>query len=536
MGSVSIARSIKSFLVILLSGCGLAASAQGAEAIAARDLGHLGEFAKWRRVEIVLRGPDSRGRADPNPFAVVVDVHFTSSGGRRFKVPGFYDGDGKGKLDGDVWKVRFSAGETGRWTFASESANRQLDGYRGSFTVTAPPRKAAGLYRWGRLESTGTRANKIRYLKFRDGPCWLKAGCDDPENFLGNLSHYSTPGKRRAAVDYLSARGVNSLYIMTHNIDGDDRDVWPWLGKTAREAKANAGPGARFDVARLEEWRQLFEYMHAGGIVPYLVLEDDSAWKGYDHKRYYREMVARFGYLPALIFNFNEEHNENYRLSEALSWMRQLEQIDPYDHPRGIHNVNRPSDEYIDAPEVDFASIQTAGGDPLRHNQLAIDWIDRCEARGRRVLMVGFDEPRPERDRRGWWSGYLGGGVWEVHVGKPYDQPMAAWEPTWRELGGARAFMESLPFWKMAPDNALVKSGRAFCLARRGEAYALYLPAGGTVAVELAPGTTYEYAWWRPTNGIDGSFQKGGSVGGGEQRFAAPAGGEWALRILRKAP
>jgi hypothetical protein len=83
---------------------------------------------------------------------------------------------------------------------------------------------------------------------------------------------------------------VNSFYIMTHNVGGDDKDVWPWLGKTQREAMSNGGRDARFDAAKLDEWRELFEYMQGKGVVPYLVLEDDSAWKGFDRGRYYREI------------------------------------------------------------------------------------------------------------------------------------------------------------------------------------------------------------------------------------------------------
>lgn len=517
----------------------LVLAAVWAEAPGGRLLGHIGPFAKWAKIEIRMVGPASQGRGHPNPFAIVLDVTFTSPKGKEATVAGFYDGNGKAGLDGSVWEVRFSADETGTWTFISKSANGRLDGYTGSFTVTAPARDAPGFYRWGRLEHVGTAANRIRHLKFRDGPYWLKAGCDDPENFLAKFRNYDTLTKRKTAIDYLAARGVNSMYIMTHNIGGDHRDVWPWLGETAKEAKAHAGCAARFDVARLGEWRELFEHMQRKGVVPYLVLEDDSAWSGYDHARYYREMIARFGDLPALIFNFNEEHNENYRLSAALAFTQELRDIDPYDHPRGIHNVNRPNDRYVDAPQVDFTSIQLGSPagkrpDPAIHNKLSIGWIERCKSRGKRILMVGFDEGRPEEDRRSWWSAYLGGGVWEAHVLGPYDRPMSAWANVWAELGGARAFMESLPFWEMAPSNGLVKSGEAFCLAKPGEIYALYLPSGGGVTVELAPGIAYEYAWWKATNGKDGTFQGSGRVGAGQQDFTAPGGGDWALRIVRR--
>jgi hypothetical protein len=146
--------------------------------------------------------------------------------------------------------------------------------------------------------------------------------------------------------------------------------------------------------------------------------------------------------------------------------------------------------------------------------------------------MVNFDEGRPELDRRAWWSAYLGGGVWEAHVLPPYDRPLSAWEPVWTELGGARAFFEALPFWEMEPRNDLVKEGEAFCLAKPGEAYALYLPSGGARTVDLEP-ADYEHAWWDPANGRDGSYQGRGRGQGGRRRFSAPAAGDWALRIVK---
>ncbi len=515
--------------------------------LAPAGAGDLRTFVKWSKIELTFTGPASSCLGKPNPFAVRLDVDFISPTGKRYRVPGFYDGDGKGAFDGDVWKVRFSADELGQWKFTTNSDQESLDGQTGRFTVTKTPESARGFWKWGRLESVGTADNKIRYLKFRDGPYWLKAGCDDPENFLGNYRNYNTLAKRKTAIDYLADRGINSLYIVTHNIGGDDRDVWPWLGTTQREAKSNGGSDARFDVVKLEEWRQLFEYMQAKGVVPYLVLEDDSAWKEYDHGRYYRELVARFGYLPALVLNCGEEHNENYSLPQALQLMRQLQQIDPYDHPRGIHNVNRPENSYVDAEQIDFTSIQTGSpgsrkglASALEHNRIAIGWIDRCIKRRRRVLVVNFDEARPEEDRRCWWSVYLGGGVWETHVRPPYDRPPSAWEPVWTQLGGARRFMESMPFWEMEPHNELVKNGelakagRAFCLAKPGYVYAIYLPSGGSITVTLAPNGRYDLAWWNPANGKDGEFTSRQTISGGPQRLTAPGSGDWALRIVRQ--
>jgi hypothetical protein len=94
--------------------------------------------------------------------------------------------------------------------------------------------------------------------------------------------------------------------------------------------------------------------------------------------------------------------------------------------------------------------------------------------------------------------------------------------------------MESLPFWEMESKGEVIKSGTAFCLAKPGEVYALYLPKGDTVTVSLPANGSFEVAWWDPTNGRDGHFQNHARVNGGVRRFSPPADGDWALRILRK--
>ena len=81
-------------------------------------LGNVGTFRKWSKVEVVFQGPKSMGTSNSyNPFKKIVTVSFLAPNGRTYRVPAFYDGDGRGGLNGSVWKVRFSPDDVGVWTF-----------------------------------------------------------------------------------------------------------------------------------------------------------------------------------------------------------------------------------------------------------------------------------------------------------------------------------------------------------------------------------------------------------------------------------
>ena len=92
--------------------------------------------------------------------------------------------------------------------------------------------------------------------------------------------------------------------------------------------------------------------------------------------------------------------------------------------------------------------------------------------------------------------------------------------------------MESLPFWEMDPAHDVVQSGKAFCLAKRGEVYALYLPEGGEVEVDLPVGQSFMVGWWNPDQDRSGKLTRELRIPGGRQTLAAPADGDWAARIV----
>lgn len=465
---------------------------------ASKAMGDIGKFAKWSKIEIAFEGPQSDAVAgESNPFEIETTVRFTAPRGERYKkiydVPAYFDGDGKGGLQGPVWKVRFAADEVGTWSFTVRSQDPALNGYTGSFEVVPQSEKAPLLYRHGRLEFSGAR-----YLNFADGPQWLKGGADSPENFLGKAM--GDWNRKRQQVDYLVEQGVNCVYIMTNNVRGDNRDVWPWIGETDREAMKNPN---RFDVGRLRRWQDFLEYIQERGIVIQIVLNDDSAWLGYDHRLYLREMVARFGYLTAIYWNIGEEYKEAFKSWEAgLRYAKLLAELDPYDHPIAIHNVNEPLDEMILDPDVNVTSIQTKDMPPERINALALRWRKRSEELNRPIVVM-FDEGRPAMDRRSVWAAFMGGAGWEAidnTIEKTDNGSFDQDEAFWREMRIAREFVEAAGVWEMAPANNLTDNG--FCLADPGKAYLLYAPGGGEIRLDLREAKgAFGVTWLNPKTG-----------------------------------
>ena len=81
---------------------------------------------KWGVYEITLSGPGTG-----NPFTEVWLTAEFSSGEKKVKTTGFYDGDG-------VYKIRFMPEATGQWSYRTTSNVKALTGKKGSFTCSAP--------------------------------------------------------------------------------------------------------------------------------------------------------------------------------------------------------------------------------------------------------------------------------------------------------------------------------------------------------------------------------------------------------------
>ena len=522
-----------------------------------------GELKAWHRVTLSFQGPRTREGASPNPFR---DVRLTvtfAKGTRRVAVPGYYAADGRaadtGATSGSTWRAHFAPDEAGEWTYAasfrtgsniaidpSPAAGRPLafDGARGTFRV-APTDKTGRDHRAkGLLRYVGNH-----YLRFAaTGEWFLKGGADSPENFLAYAGFDQTPPTHRylphvsdwrpadptwrggkgkgilGALNYLASTAMNSVYMLTMNVGGDGKDVWPWTRPTQH---------TRFDCSKLDQWEIVFCHMDRLGLMLHLITQEtendqllDGGSLGLHRKLYYRELVARFAHHLALTWNLGEENTNTPAQREDFA--RFIRALDPYDHPIVCHTFPGRYDQayapLLGCPHFEGPSLQTND----THRQ-TIRWVDRSADAGRKWV-VCLDEIGPAntgvkpdshdpahdavRTRHLWGNLMAGGAGCEWYFGYKFahnDLTCEDWrsrEQMWRQTRVALDFFRRhLPFAQMRHADALV-SGNAWCFAKPGHVYAVYLPNGGTTTLDLGKiAAPYRVRWLDPRNG--GPLQAG---------------------------
>ena len=560
-----------------------------------------GELKKWHIVTLSCFGPELSEAGTPNPST---DFRMTVTfikGDRSFVVPGYFAADGNaaetGASAGSCWRAHFLPDEPGTWTYRisfrqgaglAVSAAKDdgqpvaFDGKTGAFTVGPADRGAPGFYAKGQLEYVGER-----YLRFAEtGEPFLKGGADSPENFLAyagfdgttpTLKFYMHTNDWRAgdptwqsgkgkgiigALNYLASRKVNSVYLLTMNVQGDGNDVWPWISATNH---------TRFDCSKLDQWEVVFRHMDRLGLLLHLVHQEqendqllDAGDLGPNRKLYYRELIARFGHHPAIVWNLGEENTNTDDQRKAFA--KYIREVDPYDHPTVIHTFPNQTEQvysnllaypYLEGPSFQF-------GKATRTHKETVNWIKRSVQAGRPwfacqdeigpaencVPPDAQDPEHAETLREALWGNLMAGGsgaewifaydTFPRQPSKHLDIACENWRP-WQNLWDRTFvaldfFHRHLPFTQMKSDDKLVEAGAAWCLAKPEEVYAIYLFGGKETKLQL-PAGVFTTQWFKPLTGgglIPGGILTGpGAVALGKPP-AAPEK-DWVV-VVRKEP
>lgn len=556
-------------------------------------------FKKWDLVELDWIGPTAtEAQNTPNPFLDYrLQVNFTAPSGKRFNVPGFFDGNGNGGGSGSTWRVRFRPNETGTWRYEVDfrqgtgvalalnlntGSTRAPHGTAGSFSVSSGNFPARDFRSRGFLRHTGGH-----YLKTEDGRIWIKGGADSPENFFGYAGFDNTVdqsggagtsglvggvhryephisdwkagdpdwggGKGKGiigALNYLASEEVNSIYFLLCNLGGDGRETYPYI---------NPSDQLHWDISKLRQWEIVMAHAESLGIALHLVLNEtesgnenlhDNGTLGTERKLYYRELIARFGHHLALFFNLSEEND--FSPAKKAEFAAYIAAVDPYDHPMTVHShPNRLDEAYADLlgnPDYDMTSIQFRSNNAERFTE---EWRERSAAAGRRwVIMLDevgsastgvTDENAASMRRTVLWPALLSGaGGVEWYFGY-HSLPLGGDMRTenFRTRSAIWQYTRvARHFIETLPLESMTLCDNRVqsndqCFRKAGEVYALYRPSGDAPTLDLSGESGLFDITWHDV--VTGASTGGGSVNGGSEVAlgSSPYGGE-AAAIIRK--
>ncbi len=554
-----------------------------------------GELKKWHTVELVFEGPETSEMDENNPFLNYrLDVTF-SNGEKKYVVPGFYAADGDAAetsaTAGRIWKVRFTPGETGEWNYSisfkkgeniavaddfsrAESAGF-MDGEKGTFNVAENDKSLPDNRAKGRLVYIGEP-----YLQFEEtGDYFIKLGVDAPENLLAYADIDNTPdalGFRKTwephagdyetgaesclwqgekgknlmgAINYLASEEMNVFSFLTFNIDGDDRNVYPYLlkvpeteyenyasDKKNKEAWETMFHKTRFDISKLAQWERIFSYGEQKGMFLHFKTHEtetdhlmDKGVFGTEGKLYYRELISRFGHHLAMNWNLGEENNQP--TEEVKKVAGYVYNLDPYKHHLVIHTFPNQDDRYAELigeqSPLTGASLQLSKEDFSDVHERVLKWHEKSDSTGKawalavdepgsaKFALLPDDEDPEHNDARGnaLWGTLMAQGYgveWYFGYSSPNSdltcQDFRSRDLFWDQNRYARYFFENyIPFWEMKPADSLISENNAYCMAEEDKFYLVYLHSGQEPAsLEMGnSGKKYSVKWFDPRNGGD---------------------------------
>ena len=560
-----------------------------------------GERKQWHRVTIDFDGPTYQETATtPNPFLDFrLEVTFTQ-GNQTIKVPGFFAADGQaGETSadsGNVWRVHFAPPTTGAWQYTASFrfgksvaindnvnaglAIASIDGQSGQINIAPNDKSGRDFRARGRLQYVGEH-----YLQFAgDQSFFVKGGSDAPENLLAYEDFDNTPnhgdrlkswaphaddwnsgdpswqnGKGTeiiGAINYLAGKGLNAFSFLTLNINGDDKNVFPYVSE--QDFK-------HFDCSKLDQWEILFS--HADRLGMYLHFktqetENDQLLDGGDlgplRKLYYRELIARYAHHLALNWNLGEENTQT--TAQRKDMASYFADHDPYHNHIVLHTYPNQQDQIYPAllgtqSKLTGASIQKQWNQV--HNS-TLKWLNRSAQSGVKWVVANDEQGgantgvphdgytgTPSLDgirKQTLWGNLMAGGAGvEYYFGYnlPHSdltcQDFRSRDTSWDYVSHAIGFFSGLPLTKMNPSDDLASNG--WCLADVGRTYLVYLKDGNTSNLNISIDGQYQVQWFDPRNG--GDLQEGtvAQISGAGQHAlgAAPStpNQDWAVLITR---
>jgi hypothetical protein len=295
----------------------------------------------------------------------------------------------------------------------------------------------------------------------------------------------------------------------------------------------------------------------------------DGGDTGPQRQLYYRELIARFGHHLAVTWNMGEENGfadftpQAQNTTQQKAMVEYFKKMDPYQNYVVIHTHSSPKHRYdifnpllgdtnLDGPSIQIGSLFDAHQETLHWTKVSGDagkqWVVCIDEIG--PASRGVDPEDREHNNQDtvraevlWGNLMAGGGGAEWYFGyKNHDNDLGCedWRSRDRMWGYTKNaldfFKNHIPFWEMNPADDVTDADN-FCLSKKGEVYAVYLPYGGESNLDLSEVTgQFSTSWYNPRTG--GDLISGAVLEGGKRVSLGfpPAESEkdWAIIIAKK--
>ena len=470
-------------------------------------------------VTATVTAPDAR-----NPFVdATLNGSFAKTGGSgRTDVEGFCD-----SADGSTFRIRFMPSSPGDYTYSI--AYRQ-----GAFEKTYS----------GRFRATdGHRRGPLRVdPKYPWHFIWEGSG--EHYFFNGTTAFWLMGWRDEHVINYCIERlqklKINRIRVL---VAGNAEIFWgepvmtganftyalrPWM---AEKPESFDHPGidfTRFNIPYWQKWERMVRFARDRDMIV-SVIQDISMHKAQpaeysdDERRYLRYMVARLSAYSNVTYDLGDDM-DSFRDEK---WVHAtgilIESWDPYKHLATSHPVHRENQDRASA-WFGFTSIQD-----WRRPQHALMLEEReIQKKTGRIIPQANEEYGYEDHYPHWAPPPPGDSAetlrqmaWEIAMAGAYGtagETSRRGTNIWPDTGGGWIngrsddttvmlkgyehivdFFTSFEWWKTEPHDELVNNG-AYCLAKPGEIYAVYLPKQGKVTVQLEPGA-YDAVWFSAFTG-----------------------------------
>lgn len=514
------------------------------------------------------------------------DVTFVSPTGKSYKVPGYFAADGDAgetsATSGSKWRCHFTALETGTWTYtasfrtganiaisfdeAEGSVVAPIDGDFGTFSISETDKSGKDFRAKGKLEYVGEH-----FMRWTNGEYFMKMGSNSPENLFEYVGFDDSNSSRTfpdhigdwsagdptwkggqgqgiiGAMNYLSGKNINSQYFVFHR---KGEQASPWSNPS--------NSYLTYDVSKMDQWQIVFDHMMTKGLMAHIVFSESTNQSFFEvdlpsgdpsfsdaRKLYFREIVARFGYLNAVTWNLGEENGWDrtdrvgpvgsaLSTQQRLDFAAYLDQLAYYDDFITVHNGHSSDARIFDNLQGDNSitglSMQGVFTNVNRSKLSTQKYRNESAISGRKWV-VYYDEAFTfdpiETDFRFYifrqkalWATLTAGGAGIEHYAHITNdgtrdifldiemEDLRYSDPIFSYMKNAYDFYRdnNIPFQDMYNQDGIVNTG--WCHGDEYENYVIYVEPEnlGVLTIDLLG--DYEVKWFDPRNGgslIDGT-------------------------------